>query len=143
MSDRILGVLLALFAGWYSWEARSYTIDFGDPMGPALFPEALAVPIGLLGLYLALRPDPDPDWSTGRYLLSQIFTIVVLIVYALMLQPAGFVLATIVMVACLTAMLGARPEKALAGGVATSLGFFALFDWILGISLPPGFFFGG
>lgn len=143
MSDRILGVLLALFAGWYSWEARSYTIDFGDPMGPALFPEALAVPIGLLGLYLALRPDPDPDWSTGRYLLSQIFTVVVLIAYALMLQPAGFILATIVMVACLTAMLGARPQKALAGGVATSLGFFALFDWVLGIPLPPGFFFGG
>ena len=143
MSDRILGVLLALFAGWYSWEARSYTIDFGDPMGPALFPEALAVPIGLLGLYLALRPDPDPDWSTGRYLLSQIFTVVVLVAYALMLQPAGFILATIVMVACLTAMLGARPQKALAGGVATSLGFFALFDWILGIPLPPGFFFGG
>jgi putative tricarboxylic transport membrane protein len=143
MSDRIVGVLLALFAGWYSWEARSYSIDFGDPMGPALFPEALAVPLGLLGFYLALRPDPDPEWSTGRYLLSQLATVVLLIVYALLLQPMGFILATLVMVACLTAMLGARAPYALAGGVATSFGFFVLFDWVLGIPLPPGIAFGG
>jgi putative tricarboxylic transport membrane protein len=143
MSDRIVGVLLALFAGWYSWEARSYSIDFGDPMGPALFPEALAVPLGLLGLYLALRPDPDPEWSAGRYLLSQLATVVLLIVYALLLQPVGFILATLVMVACLTVMLGARLPHALAGGVATSLGFFVLFDWVLGIPLPPGIAFGG
>lgn len=143
MSDRIVGVLLALFAGWYSWEARSYAVDFGDPMGPALFPEVLAPPIGLLGLYLVLRPDPDPEWSTGRYLLSQVATVAALVAYALLLQPLGFILATLVMVACLTAMLGARLPQALAGGVVSSLGFFALFDWVLGIPLPPGLAFGG
>ncbi|KAA2212854.1 tripartite tricarboxylate transporter TctB family protein [Teichococcus oryzae] len=143
MSDRIVGVLLALFAGWYSWEAGSYAVDFGDPMGPAFFPELLAPPLGLLGLYLVLRPDPEPEWSTGRYLLSQAATVVVLVAYALLLQPMGFILATLLMVTCLTAMLGARLPQALGGGAATSLGAFALFDWLLGIPLPPGIAFGG
>ncbi|PWC27657.1 tripartite tricarboxylate transporter TctB family protein [Teichococcus aestuarii] len=143
MSDRIVGVLLALFAGWYGWEAGSYSVGFGDPMGPALFPEALAPPIGLLGLYLALRPDPEPEWSSGRYLLAQLATVAALVAYALLLQPLGFILATLLLVACLTAMLGARLPQALMGGAATSLGFFALFDWFLGIPLPPGLAFGG
>jgi len=70
-------------------------------------------------------------------------TVAALVIYALVLQPVGFILSTLVLVACLTAMLGARLPQALAGGLATSLGFFALFDWLLGIPLPPGFVFAG
>ncbi|MFC7610519.1 tripartite tricarboxylate transporter TctB family protein [Teichococcus aestuarii] len=90
-----------------------------------------------------MRPDPEPEWSSGRYLLAQLATVMALVAYALLLQPLGFILATLLLVACLTAMLGARLPQALMGGAATSLGFFALFDWFLGIPLPPGLAFGG
>lgn len=143
MSDRILGVLLVLFSAWYGWEAGSYQIDFGDPVGPAAFPKALAIPLGILGLYLVVRPDPNPDWSSGRYLLMQVAALALLLVYALLLQPAGFILATTILVAGLAALLGARLSRAAVGGVVTSLGFFVLFDWVLGIPLPAGAPFGG
>jgi len=143
MSDRVAGALLALFAGWYGWEANSYRTAFGDPMGPALFPEALAVPLGLLGLYLLARPDPDPEWSSGRYLLAQVTTIALLVVYALVLQPVGFIPATAVLAGLLAFFLGARPARAAISGVAVSLIFYALFDWLLEIPLPPGVAFGG
>lgn len=143
MSDRIAGALLVLFAGWYGWESGAYHVDFGDPMGPASFPRALAIPLGLLGLYLAVRPDPDPEWSSGRYLLAQVATIVLLIVYALVLQPMGFIPATALLAGLLAVMLGARPARAAVSGVATSLGFYVLFDWLLEIPLPPGVMFGG
>lgn len=143
MSDRIAGVLLALFAAWYGWEAGEYQIEFGDPLGPSVFPRLLAVPIGLLGLYLAVRPDPDPDWPIGRRLLSQAATLVALVAYALLLMPLGFILATAALAGVLAALLGARPARAAATGVATSLGCYVLFDWLLGIPLPAGVLLGG
>lgn len=143
MSDRLTGLILAAFAAWYGWTSGDYQAEFADPLGPAAFPALLAPPIGLLGLYLALRPDPAPVWPGRRVLAAQAVCLVLLVLYALALLPLGFLLSTAVLAAFLAAMLGARPVPAAVSGLALSLGCYGLFTWALELPLPAGTVFGG
>ena len=143
MSDRLTGLLIAVFAVWYGYTAQFYTQDFSDPLGPSAFPQVLSIPLGLLGLYLLVRPDPDPDWVRGRPLLKQVATIAILIGYSLLIEPLGFILATTICSALLAPLLGARWMQSAIAGVASGFGFFFLFNNILELPLPAGALFGG
>ena len=143
MSDRIVGLALVLLAGWYAWTAGDYATDFADPVGPTVFPRLLALVIGLLGVWIVFRPDPEPDWSGGRTLAIQFTAVVLMLGYALLLVPVGFLIATTVLAAALAAMLGARPLPALASGALVSAGCYLLFTQGLELALPNGTLIGG
>jgi putative tricarboxylic transport membrane protein len=143
VSDRIVGVGLILLAAWYGWSAGQYEAAFADPLGPAAFPQLLAPVIALLGLWLVFRPDPDPEWTGGRVLALQAASVVLMLAYALLIVPAGYLLATTILAAVLAAMLGARPLPAAASGAAVSIGTYLLFTWGLELSLPGGTLFAG
>ncbi|MBP0437680.1 tripartite tricarboxylate transporter TctB family protein [Tianweitania sediminis] len=136
MGDRILGLIIFGLAIWYGWTAGSYEASFGDPLGPAAFPQMLSVPAALLSLFLIVRPDPDPSWPEHRRLLSQAATIAVLVAYAFFLEDLGFVLATTVAVIALSRLLGAGWLKSATSGVLMAVGLFVLFDTLLGLPLP-------
>ena len=136
MSDRILGLVILGLAIWYGWTAGSYEASFGDPLGPAAFPQMLAVPTALLSLFLILRPDPDPVWPERRQGLFQVVTIGVLIAYAFFLEDLGFVLATTIAVIAMSRLLGASWLKSAISGVVMAVGLFVLFDVLLGLPLP-------
>ena len=136
MSDRILGLVILGLAIWYGWTAGSYEASFGDPLGPAAFPQMLAVPTALLSLFLILRPDPEPVWAERRQGLLQIVTIGVLIAYAFFLEDLGFVLATTIAVIAMSRLLGANWLKSAISGVVMAVGLFVLFDTLLGLPLP-------
>ena len=140
MSDRIAGLIFLALSIWYGLTAGNYEASFGDPLGPAAFPQMLAVPAALFSLYLILRPDPDPEWVGGAPALRQIATLAVLIAYAYLLEDLGFMLATALGVALLGRLLGAGWIKSTAAGVAMSLSLFVVFDNLLGLPLPfyPG-----
>jgi putative tricarboxylic transport membrane protein len=138
MSDRIVGLVLVLLASGYGWIAGDYDTGFSDPVGPAVFPRLLAVVIGLLGLWLILRPDPEPDWTKGRTLALQSLAVALMLGYALFLVPVGFLIATTILAAALAAMLGARPLQAVASGALVSVGVYFLFTQGLELSLPAG-----
>lgn len=138
MSDRLAGLFFVAFSIWYGYTARFYTQTFSDPLGPSAFPELLAFPLAAFGLYLVLRPDPDPEWVRGRPLLKQAGTIAVLAAYSFLIEPLGFVAATFVSTVLLAASLGARWLPAAASGVASSIGFYMLFDKLLELPLPAG-----
>jgi putative tricarboxylic transport membrane protein len=142
VSDRIAGVLLAAFSVWYGLAARQFEMGFTDPLGPTAFPQMLAVPLGVLGLYLIVKPDPDPRWVRGGPLLRQAAGVAILVAYALLLEDVGFPVATALAVALLARMLDARWWQALATGVGTSAVLFLLFDGVLGLPLPLGAPFG-
>ncbi len=143
MSDRIVGLGLALLAAWYGWTAGDYQADFADPLGPSAFPRMLAPLIAALGLWLVFRPDPEPDWSGGMTLVVQSVSVALMLAYALLIVPVGFLLATAVLAALLAAMLGARPLPAAASGAAVSVGTYLLFTELLELSLPTGTLFAG
>ena len=142
LSDRIAGAILLVLAIWYFILAGSYTVGFGDPAGPSLFPRIVAVPVGLLSLVLILRPDPDPVWFRWPHAAAQVATVVVLFAYPALIEPIGFPLATILAAALLARILGGTWLQSVLSALAIGFGLFFLFDWFFGLPLPTGPIFG-
>jgi putative tricarboxylic transport membrane protein len=138
VSDRLTGFALLALAVAYGFAASGYQAMIGDPLGPAVFPIVLAIPLGLLSLYLIVRPDREPDWPRGRALLKQLLALVAFVAYAYLLEPLGFLVSTFLAVVVLGWLLGARPWQAGAAGAAIPLVLFVLFDTLLGLPLPAG-----
>lgn len=136
MSDRIAGLIFLALSIWYGLTAGNYEASFGDPLGPAAFPQMLALPAALFSLYMIVRPDPDPDWVGGAPAVRQLATLAVLIAYAFVLEDLGFVLATSLGVALLGRLLGSDWVKSAISGVVMSVGLFVVFDILLGLPLP-------
>lgn len=138
--DRILGTLLFLLAVVYGWEAAHFPEPFGtaEAVGPETFPLLLSVLLGIGSLYLLIRPDPDAPWPGPAMLAELGFVLVVLALFALLLQPAGFVPATTLMVSMLCWRMGARPLASLGTGVGSAVAVFVLFNFGLELHLPAG-----
>jgi putative tricarboxylic transport membrane protein len=138
VSDRLTGLLLLALAVAYGVTAGGYEAMIGDPLGPAVFPIVLAIPLGLFSLYLILRPDREPAWPRGPALLKQILALVAFVAYVYVLEPLGFIVSTFLAVVVLGWVLGARLHQAGAAGVGIALVLFVLFDTLLGLPLPAG-----
>jgi putative tricarboxylic transport membrane protein len=138
VSDRLTGLALLALAVAYGVTASGYRAMIGDPLGPAVFPVALAIALGLLSLYLIARPDPEPDWPRGRALRKQALALVAFVAYAYLLEPLGFVVSTFFAVVVLGWLLGARIWQAGAAGAAIAVVLFVAFDTLLGLPLPAG-----
>lgn len=143
MSDRLTGAIFLLIAIWYGYTAQFYTQEFADPLGPSAFPQVLAVPFGLLSLYLLLRPDPNPEWGSGKRLARQASAILVLVAYSQVISLLGFMLSTAILGTLMATFLGARLVPALVTGAVLGVGFFFLFDGLFQLPLPSGEIFGG
>ena len=138
MSDRLTGLVLLALAIAYGVTASGYQAMIGDPLGPAVFPLVIAIPLGLFSLYLIVRPDPGPDWTRGRPLLMQALSVITLLLYAYLLEPLGFIVSTFIAVVVLGWLLGAKLAQAGAAGVGIAVVLFVLFNNILGLPLPAG-----
>ncbi|WP_281979132.1 tripartite tricarboxylate transporter TctB family protein [Pseudorhizobium flavum] len=141
MSDRIAGIFMLIVSIAFGITASSYEASFGDPLGPAALPVMLSIPAALLSLCLVLRPDPDPVWATGTPLIRQLATLVLLIAYALLLDPLGFLLPTFVTVTVLGRILLSGWLKSALSGALMTLVLFVTFDTLLGLplrALPAG-----
>lgn len=135
MSDRIAGIVMLIVSVAFGMTATSYKASFGDPLGPAALPVMLSIPAGLLSLSLILRPDSNPAWATGAPLARQIATVVLLVAYALLLDPLGFLLATFIAVTLLGRILLSGWAKSALSGALMSLVLFVTFDTLLGLPL--------
>ena len=138
MSDRLTGLVLLLLAVAYGVTASGYEAMIGDPLGPAVFPIVLAIPLGLFAVYLVLRPDREPAWPRGPALRKQVLAFVAFVAYVYLLEPLGFVVSTFLAVVVVGRLLGARLPEAGAAGVGIAVVLFVLFDTLLGLPLPAG-----
>lgn len=135
--DRIVGGLCILLGLGAIWHAQSLDVAFAaDPVGPRLFPSIVGAVLALGGAILVLRPGAVlfeiGDWRRSVAVLAAC------LIYPLLLQPIGFVLATSLL--CLVGALAfrARPLQAALSAVATSIVFFILLDRLLDLPLPRG-----
>ncbi len=142
LSDRIAGAILFALAIWYWFTAGDYTIAFGDPAGPSLFPRIVAFPLGLFALFLVIRPDPNPEWFRWPQALGQIGTIIALLVYPFILEPLGFPLSTMLISVVLSKILGGSWLQSVLCGIAIGLGLYVLFNFGFDLPLPVGPIFG-
>jgi putative tricarboxylic transport membrane protein len=145
MIDRLAGLALLLFSVWFgvlAWNLpRSF---FSDPTGSRAFPLALAVALTLLALYLLARPSYERVvWPERAVWPGLGITVAALVVYALLLEPLGFVVATVVVFTALALVFRARLPKAALAAVVTTVALYALFGIALELYLPTGEAFEG
>ncbi|OAN92382.1 tricarboxylic transporter [Marinobacter sp. EhC06] len=138
--DRILGLGLLVLAVAYGWAAQQWPEPFGgaETVGPETFPTMLAVVLVAGSLYLMIKPDPDAQWPVGKSAVELLISLVVLVVYTLLLEPLGFVIATTLAVGTLSWRMGAAPRPAFLTGLLSAVVVFVLFNYGLSLSLPAG-----
>ncbi|TFH87332.1 tripartite tricarboxylate transporter TctB family protein [Billgrantia azerbaijanica] len=139
-NDRIFGILMLVLAVAYGWGATQFPEPFGgaESIGPETFPYLLAVVLGLSSLYLIVRPDPDNAWPWSRTGVELVIAVAVLVLYAALLQPLGFILGTTLAVGTLCWRMGAAPVRAYVTGAASGVVVFLLFNFALDLALPLG-----
>ncbi|MGF1554108.1 MAG: tripartite tricarboxylate transporter TctB family protein [Paracoccaceae bacterium] len=138
LADRVAGAILLVLAAAFWWQAGAYSVAFGDPAGPSLFPRVVAVPLGLLSLFLIVRPDPNPDWPGLPAGLRMGAAVAVLLVYPQIIEPLGFPAATFLASLPLALILGAGWQPAVAVSAAIGAGLYVVFDLVFGLPLPAG-----
>lgn len=138
--DRILGLVLLVLAVAYGWAAQQWPEPFGgaEAVGPETFPTLLALVLAVSSLYLIVKPDPDAEWPRGRTAAELALAIAILVAYAFLLEPLGFVAATTLAVGSLSWRMGARPQAAFLTGLASALVVFVIFNYGLSLALPAG-----
>lgn len=138
-TDRIVGVAAIGIAAFFIWRTTLIETPFiSDPVGPKSFPVIVCVLLGLAGLGMILKPDPDPKWPQLAGFLEVAAGTLVFIAYAELLPVLGFVIATFFAGAYLAWRLGSSVLAAAIAGAAISLGIYVVFHLGLGLTLAVG-----
>lgn len=143
-ADRLAALALLAGAAVYAVEARGFETGFiADPIGPRAFPYVLGMILSVLSLSLLAKPDEESVWPLASFSRQSGLVVVGLLLYAALLTRLGFVLSTWLLSTLVSLVLGGRPGKAIALGLASSLLTYLVFDRVLGLSLPVGTVFAG
>lgn len=145
MSDRIFGLVVVLVALAFIASATQIQTSFlSDPVGPKAFPILVGSVAALCGVIMILRPDQEPEWPQLRTLGALLVSVFVLVAYAYLLKPLGFLIPTAIVAGVLSYQINPRIGAAVIAGVGLSVGLFIVFKFILGLGLIglPRFVFG-
>jgi putative tricarboxylic transport membrane protein len=136
MTVRALGAAVFLIAVAFVTVGSSYRIEYGDPLGPAVFPLLVGGPALFLSGALIVFPKGSHKWGTHAALMKLLAGVACLLIYAITMETVGFLLATFAMFAVLAWLFGANGRNALVAGSVAAPGLFVLFDIVLGLPLP-------
>ena len=137
-SDRIFGLVMLFVALAYIASATQIQTSFlSDPVGPKAFPMLIGAVAALSSLVLIFKPDPDPNWPVLRTFGAILVAVIVLVIYAYMLKPLGFIVPTIFAAGILSYQISPRAVPAALTGLGLSIGLFVLFKYALGLGLVP------
>jgi putative tricarboxylic transport membrane protein len=135
-SDRVFGLVVLMVALAYIASATQIQTSFlSDPVGSKAFPIIIGAVAALCGLVLMIKPDPDPSWPVTQTLISLVVAVGVLIAYAYLLRPMGFLIPTAFAAAILSYQISPRIGPATLAGFSLSVGLFVLFKFALGLGL--------
>lgn len=140
MSDRIFASVLAVVTLIYLWiAATAIKAPFQyDPLGPESWPRLLAVVMLLCLALLLWKPDRAP-FDVARSSLGRLAaTVVLLLAYARLYQPLGFILSTLLFGLLMARMLGASWLRAGLFGLGVGVGGYLLGAGLLDLNLPDG-----
>ncbi len=152
--DRWIALVLLLLFAVYGYTAF-FTMDASlppfmqrNPVWPSTFPKILSVSGILVSLYIltglekTVATDKEPEIDYRRllnYRLGQaVILMLLMIAYALLLRPLGFIISSSLFLIISAAVLGERRWVVLIPVViATSVGVWYLVQELLGIFLRP------
>jgi putative tricarboxylic transport membrane protein len=141
VSARISGFVVTGLGVTASILARSLPAQTGFGLGPAFLPFWTGIVLAACGLWLCARSDADPDvsWPASRGFARAAAGFVLLLLYALALQPLGYLVSTAgFLVVGILLLEPVRRTRALVVGVASAAFLFLIFRVWLRIPLPGG-----
>ena len=141
-ADRIFGLVRQVLALGHFLSARTIPDSFNtDPVGPRVFPYIIAALTAVCAMVMVLRPDANAAWPHGAIGLQLAVALAVVVEYADLIKPLGFVATTTLAAGMLSFQIRPRPLPALLTGFGLGVGLYALFKFVLGLGLqglPPG-----
>ena len=143
--ERWFSGLLALAAIGLLTLAWGYTAPIAyDPIGPRPYPMLILSLLALGCIYLVVRPSTLTHALNLGYtkaILQNIgLCMAFLLAYALTFELLGFPLATALMAFGVGKLFGGSSKACLISGIALGALLYVLFDLLLDVPLPLGFF---
>lgn len=128
---------LALMA-WPYQAAFSY-----EPVGPRAFPLLMLGLMGLALLYMVFRPAPikhsEDEPPLDRQTLTKIgICVLLLLVFAGLFEPLGFILSSILIGIPMARLYGGRWLSSIVVTTLMAIGLYLLFDRLMDVPLPLG-----
>jgi putative tricarboxylic transport membrane protein len=141
MIARVSGLVVAGLGVAACILARSLPAQTGFGLGPAFLPFWTGIVLAVGGLWLCARSTADTEvsWPASRGFARAAFGFVLLLLYALALQPLGYLISTAVFLVITILLLEpVRFTRALVVGIASAAFLFLIFRVWLRIPLPGG-----
>lgn len=143
--DRLLVTLFAILLVYYGTETFSFFHTMSeDVVGPASFPRLLAIVGAILVVVFFVqqrRAPAEGSDETQSGMTTEAFDLIpagLMLVYVLILEPLGFILATFLFIAVTMRFLGDTWKRSIAYSLALTLGGFVMFYYGLLAELPMG-----
>ncbi|MGE6781399.1 tripartite tricarboxylate transporter TctB family protein [Ensifer adhaerens] len=140
---RIGGLLMLALAIAYGIGGSQIEYAFAsDPLGPRVVPVLLATILAMLCLLYLKNPGPTEAFPKGQLLAKIAAVPVLLLVSALLLEPAGFSASIFLLTLGVGWIFGAPLRLAIAGAVGQAALWWFVFSYLLDVYLPTGRLFG-
>ncbi|WXF86450.1 tripartite tricarboxylate transporter TctB family protein [Pseudomonas syringae pv. atrofaciens] len=142
--QRIFAGLLLLACAGLALMAWPYQAPFSyEPVGPRAFPLLMLGLMGVALLYLLIRPTPivhtEEAPELDRETLIKIgVCIVLLLIFAGLFEPLGFILSSILIGIPMARLYGGRWLPSVVVVILMSVGLYLLFDKAMDVPLPLG-----
>ena len=148
LHDSILaGVFLTLAVAVVAG-AQAFPPSPGQPVGPALFPTAVGICLGIGSAILLVRSlaasgprawfSVSPDLRRPRTLLGFFLAIAAVIFYLAASESLGFLPCSVLILTVLFAVFGVKLRLGIPLALVASLAIYSAFTRLLAVPLPPG-----
>ncbi|WP_459199989.1 tripartite tricarboxylate transporter TctB family protein [Pseudomonas tremae] len=142
--QRIFAAVLLLACAGLALMAWPYQAPFSyEPVGPRAFPLLMLGLMGIALLYLLIRPTTivhtEEEPALDRETLVKIgLCIVLLLIFAGLFEPLGFILSSILIGIPMARLYGGRWLPSVVVVILMSVGLYLLFDKAMDVPLPLG-----
>lgn len=139
MNDRVLGIAALLLASFMFWQSYDMVPDFSyEPLGPRAFPMLLSIMIAFCGLHLIIKGQFQAQPISRDAKLRIILLALVILGYALIFQPLGFIIATFLAIFAIGYLFGGKWLPLSISSLLIAVTLYVLFDRVLEVVLPVG-----
>ncbi len=142
--QRIFASVLLLVCVGLALMAWPYQAAFSyEPVGPRAFPLLMLGLMGAALLYMVFRPAPikhsEDEPPLDRETLTKIaICVALLLVFAGLFEPLGFILSSILIGIPMARLYGGRWIPSIVVTTLMAIGLYLLFDRVMDVPLPLG-----
>lgn len=138
IADRKYAIVMLVLSVIYCASALSLDADF-NPVDEKFYPFVLSVLMIVSSIGLLIWPSAHTtSWPKGRNIRKIGITFCAILVYCLVLQKVGFIIAASVLMGICMWVFEAQRKWIAPVAIITAISFYVVFDRLLGLNLPAG-----